>query len=339
MRRKLAKNHEIILGRGWINLKWPSETSFLRDEIASAKIEPPPPLGIISSQPSDVNDRAFIAELQNKKNPQMVISDVRPKYEIDLSIKTSFLENLPNIWTWELNSSWVGSTQSRTRRMFVAAQKTFFPMKGCACYRSYLFEPLSAPNRQFGFSITTPRKKFLDGTVSLLEPKLGNAHEPILLGKLTPRQYGATQKRNPSGVQYNVYSSEGTSSPLGDCFPPSGFIHTLIFDPHHKRVRPLSTQECCALIGGNIIDFPMGSYSDKEFGTLFLHTNPPEFCHYQLSLSEGLFDYITFNPSSVRTGMTPSYITSFTTLGKAKFGRAKRSDLQGEKGPMLFPDH
>ena len=56
-------------------------------------------------------------------------------------------------------------------------------------------------------------------------------------GKLTP-------------TNYQVFNTRGVSFPVSHRSCPSGLGHTLIFDPHHCKVRELSMKECWKLQGG-----------------------------------------------------------------------------------------
>ena len=133
----------LVLGKGvgcwdrliesdWNNqgaiIKWPSEPNFVADEFSSLDITPAP-LGIIFSQPPTSPDWDYVQTCLQKFPPKIAkiqVFDIHPKFEIALSIKTNIFQSSPNVWTWELNSSWVGSSQSRNRRFYVATANTLF---------------------------------------------------------------------------------------------------------------------------------------------------------------------------------------------------------------------
>ena len=57
-------------------------------------------------------------------------------------------------------------------------------------------------------------------------------------------------------TNYQEYSVSGVSSPVGKCFYPSGFSHTIVLDPDYARVRSLSALETWSLLGGESNTFP-----------------------------------------------------------------------------------
>ena len=131
--------------------------------------------------------------------------------------------------------------------------------------RTHFVEFLPIAQRKFRTFFLDPLGGcFLDGHIALVEPKLGNVHDPILLGKLLHLPNGKTVQVEENDVTLSIYNSEGVSSPLGGQIPPSGFAHTIISDTNYQKARSLSTLERWLLAGGTIVSFPGDSLAFGE---------------------------------------------------------------------------
>ena len=166
-----------------------------------------------------------------------MVFDVRPKYEIALSMGNSLLSGFSNIWTWGVNSSWLGSAQSRTRKIYVAARKTFFPNGETPLGFPISLNHFQLPSVISDFLLYPHDERFVDGEISLVEPKFANARDPILLGALTPRRDGARNElENEFDMQIKVYNSEWVSFPLGK------FPHLLDLVIHFSLIHIVKEQ-------------------------------------------------------------------------------------------------
>ena len=158
----------------------------------------------------------------------------------------------------------------------------------------------------------------------------GKIHETILLGKLTKSQHGSTRKIDENDANLKFYNAEGVSFPLGHLFAPSGFGHTLFFDPPYKKIRSLSTLGCWLLIGGTIAQFPQSGPTEGEFGKLPTHFNHPEVYFYEVEIAAGICNYSTAVLSHDRSGQTSFSDKSLHNLGKG-YNRHRTSDLRDDE--------
>ena len=279
-----------------INLPRPSETLFptLSDV---GVVNPPQNVALVFSQPPNTQDWNFALECQQKWSRSLMIFDSRPKYELALSMEKDSPHCFTSTWTWEINCSWLVSAQSRKRKVYVSAQKTFPKWLGIPSEVPLPLNYFQLPPAISDFTLESSIGYFSEGNISLFGPDFDNVHELIFLGKLSPTQNGEIVEVDKNDVQsYRLYNSEGVSFPSGGLFPPSGFGHTLFFDPSYQKARALSKRECWILSGSTIISYPVESYPNPAWGKLRPHIDHPEMCFYQLSLVEGLFNYSSYLP-------------------------------------------
>ena len=59
----------------------------------------------------------------------------------------------------------------------------------------------------------------------------------------------------PIATNYQIFSAQGVSFPVGKLFYPSGHSHALILDPDYGRVGSLTPMEAWAIQGGLISSF------------------------------------------------------------------------------------
>ena len=164
-----------------------------------------------------------------------MIFDVHPRYELALSTKKELLVSFSITWTWGINCSWIGSAQSRNRRLFVATKKTFFQGAESPSSVPISLNRFQLPSVISDYLCRPMEECFLAGELSLFAPKLDNIHDPILLGKLKTTNGTLATKGGPSEVNFKVYTTEGVSFPLWDSLTPAGFCHTIFFDPHYQK--------------------------------------------------------------------------------------------------------
>ena len=99
---------------------------------------------------------------------------------------------------------------------------------------------------------------------------------------------------------YQVFSVHGVSFHVGKLFYPSGYSHTLIFDPEYGRVRSLTALETWPLQGGLESTFPSSSIDYRE--TALLTATPLALQIYLTGLCLGGVRFLLLQNPTVRAG-------------------------------------
>ena len=245
----------------------------------------------IFSQPPSPSDWDYIAFSLSLIQPLIFVFDIHPKHIItNQQSKLLGLEE-GTTWTWEINSSSLGSATSRIRSVIVWAHKTFDYIPTQV---PILLEIISLPTVIKEFLQTCTQEQVVPGHTIIHEPNLADTDSPTLLGKIEldlpqpvvgmnilskgekgnivnvlgqgsfeaifgkdSRKYTITEGTyEPIKTTFQVYSSEGVAFPFGNCFKPAGHGHTLIWDLDLNVTRNLSTLECWLISGGGKLDFP-----------------------------------------------------------------------------------
>ena len=200
-------------------------------------------------------------------------------------MKTLLFKSFSTCRNWEIYGAWIGASQSRKRRMWVAVRKSFLQnMESPACAPPISLNHFSPPSVISDVLYKPEEKDFPDGAIALIEPKFDEVHEPVLLGKISLPQNGSSVSRGDNDVKYYVYNTEGVAYSLGAYFPPRDSTHTIFFDVNYQKARTLNTLERWVLIGGDALESPCSKMSGSEYGMLLSHFNPPKFfssnCHF-----------------------------------------------------------
>ena len=261
---------------------------------------------VVLSLPSDPADVRKVSNIITGWDPNIVVFDAHPKRNFPRHV-TDALRNHRTNWSWELNTSALGSPQSRLRSIHVSVLGKVPPKSQMAIlYLLEVYLPLSITNIMDYKPIDV---NLLEGDfqvksaspVSVFEPTgLGYIHIPrdrVSLGVRWQRlgvEYvvksankGKVVVRSPLKelsfnleegkclpTNYQVFSPHGVSFPVSTESWPSGIGHTLIFDSSLGRVRSLSMMECWLLQGGAVSDYPRASASTETVNRILEGTQP-----------------------------------------------------------------
>ena len=121
-------------------------------------------------------------------------------------------------------------------KFFVLTRKTLFTKGESPKVAPISLDRFRLPSAISDFLRHPSEKCVVDGTLTLIQPRFENIHEPILLGKLKAPHHGPSNTfENEVDKYLKVYNPEGVSFPLGKYFLPSGFGHTLFLRYTFKK--------------------------------------------------------------------------------------------------------
>ena len=228
----------------------------------------------IGTVPRQSGDRAFTLKHLRKTNQTAVVLDCHPLLAAK-TITIPWLTTGRRTWSWSIDSSSYGETQSRSRVIIVSSR-----------LKNVSTDSIS-PLYIFEVKLPTVISEFMRHSCEIIQGALAvrprhsvDVNQPTPLGwiSLIPERLTHGVKTD-SGVvkkvdndivtvsakqgemqmdretlltiptKYQVYSQEGLTFPMWKPYPPSGFGHTIIYDINNHLVRPLSLLECWLIIG------------------------------------------------------------------------------------------
>ena len=267
-------------------LMWPSESALLGFPLGGLDTaEGGPHAARISTYHPKPVDIAALASALASHPPQVLLFDIHPQWVPSEEIATS-LERTHAGWRWATNSALLGEPQSREGPIHVFAasviprNRQFPPLYILDVYLPQFINDCLSEEDHYPFFSEGDLHINYHNSTSLLEPtplgyiKLHRSKIPPG-AKVRARNGKTGVAAGPSGAgwsvfvqeqlsnfcekdvsviatNYPVFSVHGVSFPVGGRFFPSGYSHTLIYDPYYSRARPLTLVEDWSLQGGTL---------------------------------------------------------------------------------------